>query len=68
MLFLKNLGWLLQNVMDGCIPEAIRRNVFRNSCYLKARALKGQNQDKGTGGSSFMGEWALEGTDLRMDL
>lgn len=29
--FLKNLGWLLQNVMDGCIPEAIRRNVFRNS-------------------------------------
>ncbi len=31
--FLKNLGWLLQNVMDGCIPEAIRRNVFRNSCF-----------------------------------
>ena len=31
LLFLKNLGWLLQNVMDGCIPEAIRRNVFRNS-------------------------------------
>ena len=33
LLFLKNLGWLLQNVMDGCIPEAIRRNVFRNSCF-----------------------------------
>lgn len=65
--FLKNLGWLLQNVMDGCIPEAIRRNVF-GTLDIESKSFKGQNQNKGTCRICFMGEWTMEGRDFRMDL